>query len=83
MTARRRSSERRNAATRAVFVNIADMAMIGTTGAAPTSGTRTSGQGAGAIARDPTGDRRHRRQCDDEHELRDRNILKKQNGFSR
>jgi hypothetical protein len=36
-------SERRNAATRAVLVNIADMAMIGTTGAAPTSGTRTSG----------------------------------------
>ena len=43
ITARRRSSERRNAATRAVLVNIAEMAMIGTTGAAPTIGTRTSG----------------------------------------
>jgi hypothetical protein len=41
--ARRGSSRRRNASTRALLVNIAEMAMIGTTGAAPTIGTRTSG----------------------------------------
>src|SRR5579863_10556042 len=41
--ARRRSSRLRNATMRAEFVNIAEMAMMGTTGLAPTSGTSTSG----------------------------------------
>ena len=45
--------------TRAVLVNIAEMAMIGTTGSAPTSGTSTSGISApGAIAGDAAGDGR-------------------------
>jgi hypothetical protein len=52
------------------LVNIADMAMIGTTGAAPTSVHQDQRhQGACAIARDSTGNGRHRRQCDDQGEL--------------
>jgi hypothetical protein len=40
---RRQSTYFRNAKTRLEFVNIAEMAMIGTTGSAPTSGTSTNG----------------------------------------
>ena len=43
ITARRPSIWRKNAATRPVLVNSAEMAMIGTTGSAPTIGTSTSG----------------------------------------
>ena len=40
---RRQSTYFRNAKTRLELVNIAEIAMIGTTGSAPTSGTSTSG----------------------------------------
>ena len=46
IAARRQSAYLRNAKTRLEFVNIADTAMIGTTGSAPTSGTNTSGMSA-------------------------------------
>jgi hypothetical protein len=43
MATRRQSAYLENANTRLELVNIADTAMIGTTGSAPTSGTSTSG----------------------------------------
>ena len=43
IAARRQSAYFRNAKTRLEFVNSAEMAMIGTTGSAPTNGTSTSG----------------------------------------
>ena len=43
MTARRQSITSRNANERLELVNSAEIAMIGTTGSAPTIGTSTSG----------------------------------------
>ncbi len=46
ISARRHDTNGRNAATRPEFVSSAEIEMIGTTGAAPTSGTSTSGVSA-------------------------------------
>ena len=42
-TTRRQSMARRNASARLTLVMVAEIAMIGTTGSAPTIGTSTSG----------------------------------------
>jgi hypothetical protein len=66
------------------LVNIAEIAMIGTTGAAPTIGHQDERhQRAGAIARDAAGDSGDRRQRGDQYKFCKRDVREKQSGFSR
>ena len=60
---------------RAALVVSAEMAIIGTTGSAPTIGTRHQRhQRAGAVARDPADHRGDHRESGDERKLEERNV---------
>ena len=68
---------RRNAVSRLVLLNIAEMAMIGTTGSAPISGTKHQRhQRAGAVARHAADDGGKQSNAGDQRELVKRYIGK-------